>query len=443
VGLLLTGGRVIDPSQNLDAALDVLLDDGRVQALERGISPQGYQVLDVTGRVVCPGFIDVHVHLREPGQEYKETIASGTRAAAAGGFARVCCMPNTEPAIDDPSVAQLIEGRARAACGVRVHSFGALSQANEGTRLAELGRLADAGCPLFSDDAFPIQNSELMRYAMEYARMLGRGVALHCEDKTLSGAGVMNEGPLATRMGLRGMPSAAEDVMVARNIELARLTGVRLHVCHVSTRGSVDLVRRAKRDGLPITAEACPHHFCLTDAACDGYETNAKVNPPLRSQRDVDAVLEGLADGTLDCIATDHAPHAVQEKECEFDRALFGLVGLETVVPLALDRLVRQDVISLREMIAKLSWNPARVLIGDGRSGVDPRTGTLLPGAPGDVTVLDPDRPVRVDPERFYTKSKNTPFAGWELVGAPAATIVAGRLLMQDGEVVGDACERC
>jgi dihydroorotase len=437
MGLLIRGGRVIDPSQGVDAEWDVLLEEGRVSAVERGIAVGAHEVVEAADLVVCPGFIDVHVHLREPGQEYKETIATGARAAAAGGFARVCCMPNTEPAIDDPSVVRLIEDRANAACGVRVHAFGALSHANEGKRLAELGRLADAGCPLFSDDAFPIQSSELMRHAMEYARMLGRGVTLHCEDKALSGAGVMNEGAIATRLGLRGIPNTAEDVMVARNIELARLTGVRLHVCHVSTAGSVELVRRAKAEGLPVTAEACPHHFCLTDAACEEYNTNAKVNPPLRSQGDVDAVLGGLADGTLDCIATDHAPHAIQEKECEFDRALFGLVGLETAVPLALDRLVRPGIISLAEMVAKLSWNPAKVLVGDGRAGLDPGVGTLRPGAPADVTLLALDRRMRVDPAKMYSKSKNTPFAGWELTGAPVATVVAGRVVMRD-EVVGD-----
>lgn len=429
MSLLLKGGRVIDPSQNLDAERDLLLEDGRVSLMERGLAAGDHRVLNVRDMVVCPGFIDVHVHLREPGQEYKETIATGARAAAVGGFARVCCMPNTEPAIDDPSVVRLIEDRAAQACGVRVHAFGAMSQANEGKRMAELGRLADAGCPLFSDDAFPIQNGELMRRAMEYARMLGRGVTLHCEDKSLAADGVMNEGAVATRLGLRGIPNAAEDVMVARNIELARLTGVRLHICHVSTAGAVELVRRAKAEGLPVTAEACPHHFCLTDEACEGYNTNAKVNPPLRTQADVDAVIGGLIDGTLDCIATDHAPHAIQEKECEFDRALFGLVGLETAVPLTLDRLVRPGHLTLAEAVAKLSLHPARVLIGEGRAGIDPLTGTLQPGAPADVTLLATDRRVTVERERLQSKSRNTPFAGWELVGAPVGTIVGGNLV--------------
>lgn len=435
MSLLLKGGRVIDPAQNMDGPFDVLLEEGRVASVERGVYGGSHDVVDVADRIVCPGFIDLHVHLREPGQEYKETIETGTRAGAAGGFTTLCCMPNTEPAIDDPSVVRLIDDRAARACGVRVKVFGALSHANEGKRLAELGRLADAGCPMFSDDAFPIQNSELMRHAMEYSRMLGRGVTLHCEDKSLTGEGVMNEGAVATRLGLKGIPNASEDVMIARNIELARLTGVRLHICHVATAGGVELVRRAKAEGLPVTAEACPHHFTLTDAACEGYNTNAKVSPPLRGQADVDAVLGGLADGTLDCIATDHAPHAIQEKECEFDRALFGLVGLETAVPLALDRLVHSGIVSLTDAVAKLTCNPARVLIGDGSAGIHPDAGTLRPGAPGDVTVLALEQKVTVDPASFYTKSKNTPFAGWELKGAPVLTVVAGRILMRNGTV--------
>jgi len=438
MGLLIKHGRVIDPAQDLDREADVLLLDGRISAIEPGLAAGGHEVLDARDRIVCPGFIDVHVHLREPGQEYKETIATGTRSAAAGGFAHVCCMPNTDPAIDDPSVVELLQEKAARAIGVKLHIFGAMSKANAGRELAEMGRLADSGAALFSDDAFPIQDTLLMRHAMEYARMLHRGVALHCEDKALAADGVMNEGPVSTRLGLKGIPNCAEDVHVARNIELCRLTGVRLHILHVSTRVSVDLVRRAKAQGLPVTAEGCPHHFCLTDEACLDYDTQAKVNPPLRSADDVAAVLEGLADGTLDCIATDHAPHAIQEKECEFDRAMFGMVGLETCVPIALDRLVHAGVASLAEVVAKLSLHPARVLIGDGRAlppGVDPLLGTLHVGAPGDVTILDLDRRFTVEPARLHSKSKNTPFAGWELRGCAVGTIVDGKVLMRDGEL--------
>lgn len=438
MGLLIKGGRVIDPAQNLDRAADLLIEDGRVAVIEAGINESGHEVLDATDKVVCPGFIDVHVHMREPGQEYKETITTGARSAAAGGFVHVCCMPNTDPAIDDPSVVELIQEKTAQANGVKVHVFASMTKQNAGKELAEMGRLFDAGAALFSDDAFPIQNSEMMRHAMEYARMLHRGVSLHSEDKSLAAGGSMNEGPIASMMGIKGIPNCAEDIMVSRNIELCRLTGVRLHLCHISTRVSVDLVRQAKAQGLPVTAEGCPHHFCLTDEACLGYNTQAKVNPPLRSKDDMAAVLEGLADGTLDCIATDHAPHAVNEKDCEFDKAQFGMVGLETAVPLTLDKLVRPGVVSLMDAVAKLSWHPAKVLVGDGQSlpaGVDPLIGTLQQGAPGDVTILDLDRQYVVEPEKLYSRSKNTPFTGWELTGAPVGTIVNGKIVMQDGIV--------
>lgn len=439
MGLLIRNGRVVDPVRGLDRRADVLLEQGRVAAVEPGLLPGAHRVLDATDRVVCPGFIDVHVHLREPGQEYKETIATGTRAAAMGGFTSVCCMPNTDPAIDDPAIVTSLQHRAEQAIGVRLHIFASMTRANAGKELAEMGRLSAAGAALFSDDAFPIQNAEVMRRAMEYARSLHRGVALHSEDKDLAGDGVMNEGPVSTLLGLRGIPGAAEDVHVARNIELCRLTGVRLHLLHISTRVSVDLVRRAKAQGLPVTAEGCPHHFCLTDEACLGYNTQARVNPPLRGADDVAAVLEGLADGTLDCIATDHAPHAPQEKDCEFDRALMGMVGLETCVPLTLDRLVHGGVLSLPEAVARLTLHPARVLLGDGKQpppSVDPLLGTLLPGAPGDVTMLDLDRRYVVDPEQLQSRGKNTPFAGWELRGAACATVVGGKVLMHDGELL-------
>lgn len=442
MGLLIKNGRVIDPAQNLDRQADVLIVDGRVSSIEPGLAAGTHQVLDAADRVVCPGFVDVHVHLREPGQEYKETVATGARAAAAGGFVHVCCMPNTDPAIDDPSVVELLQEKAAAALGVKLHIFGAMTKANAGKELAEMGRLADSGVALFSDDAFPIQNAEMMRRAMEYAHMLHRGVSLHCEDKSLAGDGSMNEGSVSTLMGIRGIPNAAEDIMVSRNIELCRLTGCRLHICHVSTRVSVDLVRRAKAQGLPVTAEACPHHFCLTDEACLGYNTQAKVNPPLRSADDMAGVLEGLADGTLDCIATDHAPHAINEKDCEFDRAMMGMVGLETVVPLTLDKLVRPGVVSLADAVAKLTLHPAQVLLGNGKSlppGVDPLIGTLRDGAPGDVTILDMDRRYVVEPESLHSRSKNTPFAGWELTGAAVATVADGKVLMQDGVVGPEA----
>lgn len=441
MGLLIKNGRVIDPSQNLDRQADLLILDGHVSAIEPGLGSGDHQVFDASDKVVCPGFIDVHVHLREPGQEYKETIATGTRSAAAGGFAHVCCMPNTDPAIDDPSVVELLQEKAQAAIGVKMHIFAAMTKANAGKELAEMGRLYDSGAALFSDDAFPIQSSEVMRRAMEYSRMLHRGVALHCEDKDLAADGVMNEGPVSALLGLRGIPSAAEDVHVARNIELCRLTGCRVHILHVSTRVSVDLVRRAKAQGLPITAEGCPHHFCLTDEACLNYNTQAKVNPPLRSADDVAAVIEGLQDGTLDCIATDHAPHAIQEKDCEFDRAMFGMVGLETCVPITLDKLFQPGIVPLSEIVARLATNPGRVLVGDGLNlppSVHPLIGTLQEGAPGDVTILDLNQTYQVEPEKLFSKSKNTPFAGWGLKGRAVGTIVDGKVLMKDGQLLED-----
>lgn len=431
MGLLVQGGRVIDPATQLDAEQDLLIEDGRVAQLGRGLAAAGHILFDASNLIVCPGFIDVHVHLREPGQEYKETIETGLRAAAVGGFTRVCCMPNTDPAIDDPAVVTLLLEKAARAIGVRLEIFASLTRQNAGRELSEMGRLAAAGAAAFSDDAFPVQSSSLMRHAMEYARSLNRPVVLHSEDKDLAGDGVMNEGPVSTRLGLRGIPGSAEDIMVARNIELCRLTGVRLHLCHVSTRVSVEMVRRARADGLPVTAEACPHHFCLTDEACEGYNTQMRVNPPLRSANDVAAVIEGLVDGTLDCIATDHAPHAQQEKECEFDTALMGMLGLETVVPLTLDRLVRPGHLSLADAVARLSYHPARLLQNE--AGAGPGPGSLQPGSPGDLTILDLEKEWSVDPDRLQSRSKNTPFAGWSGRGAAAAAIVAGRVVMQDG----------
>lgn len=421
--LLLKGGRVVDPAQKLNAPRDVLIKDGCVAEVGTRISARGAEVVDVSGRVVCPGFIDLHVHLREPGFELKETIATGTRAAAAGGFTAVCAMPNTAPVNDDAAVTRLILDRAGRDGVVRVYPIGAATKGSRGEELSEYGDLREAGCVAVSDDGHPIASARMMRRALEYARAFDLTVIDHCEEPTLSEKTSMNEGPVASLLGLRGAPWVAEAIMVERDILLAELVGGRVHIAHVSTAAGVEAIRRGKARGVRVTAEAAPHHFTLTDQAVKDadYDASTKVNPPLRSEGDRQAVVEGLRDGTIDAIATDHAPHAIDDKRVEFDAAAFGLVGLETAVSLALDRLVRPKLIDLPHLVALMSTNPARVL---GLSG-----GTLAPGSPADVTVLDLEKTVKVDPARFASKGRNTPFAGWSLKGAPAMTIVAGEIV--------------
>ena len=422
--LLIRGGRVVDPSQGLDGPRDLLLEDGKVARLEERIDPKrarGAEVLDASGLVVAPGFIDLHVHLREPGQEYKETVASGTRAAAAGGFTAVACMPNTVPVHDNPSVTEHILSEARRAGWARVYPIGAVSKGSAGEELAEMGEMAAAGAVAFSDDGKPVASGELMRRALLYAAHFGAPVVQHAEDLALSADGVMHEGEWSTRLGLAGIPGAAEDVMVARDLLLLAETGGRYHVAHLSTAASLDLVRAAKARGLPVTCEVTPHHLLLTDRAVadTGFDTNTKMKPPLRAEADRAALLAGLADGTIDAIASDHAPHHRDEKDVEFSAAPFGIVGLETTVSLCLDKLVRVGVIGLGRLVELLSTGPARAF---GLPG-----GTLVPGSPADVTLLDLERAVTVDPTTFRSKSRNTPFGGWELRGAPAGTILGGR----------------
>ena len=429
--LLLRNGRVVDPSQSLDQGLDVLLEDGFVARLgERLEVPEGTPVLDAAGLVVAPGFIDLHVHLREPGYEYKETIETGCRAAVAGGFTAVCAMPNTNPVNDDPSVTRFIRERAQEVGLCRVYPIGALSKGERGEELAEIGEMVREGAVAISDDGRPVMNAQLMRRALEYAKSFDVPIAAHEEDLNLADGGSMHEGEVSTRIGLKGIPSAAEDVMVARDVLLAELTGGRLHLCHVSTRGSLDLVRMARRKGIHVTCEVTPHHFTLTDEdlAASNYDPNWKMNPPLRSADDVEAVRQAIYDGTVDAIVTDHAPHHADEKELDFADAPFGIVGLETVVPLALDRLVHGRVIGLLQLVRLLSTRPAEIF---GLPG-----GTLAEGAPADVTLLDLRARTTVDPERFRSKSRNTPFAGLTLRGAPAGTIVGGRVVWRAG---GDA----
>jgi dihydroorotase len=420
--LLLRGGRVIDPSQEYDEVADVLLRDGRVSAVGSDLAAPGdATVLDVAGLVVAPGFIDLHVHLREPGHEHKETIATGARAAAAGGFTAVCAMPNTDPPTDDPASVGYVRAAGLRAGAARVYPVGAVSVGQKGERLTEIGEMIHAGAVAITDDGRPVATAGLMRLALEYARTFDIPVASHCEDLTLARGGSMNEGIVSTRLGLTGIPNAAEDVCIARDLLLAELTGGRLHVQHVSTRAGVAMIRAAKERGIQVTAEATPHHFTLTDAAVESYRTDAKVNPPLREAADRDAVIAGVADGTLDVIATDHAPHHYDEKEQAFDDAPFGLVGLETALGLAITELVEKQVIDLPTLVLRMSTAPARAFRLPG--------GSLRTDEPADVTVFDPAWEWTVDPREFRSKSRNSPFAGRTLRGRAVYTIVGGRIV--------------
>jgi dihydroorotase len=421
--LCLRGGRVIDPRRGFDAEADVLLKDGVVGLVGAGIAEgvgDGVRIVDVRGKWVVPGLIDLHTHLREPGQEYKEDIVTGTRAAAAGGFTAVCAMPNTTPPNDTRAVTELIIRRAREAGAVRVYPVGAITKGLGGESLAEMGELKEAGCVAVSDDGKPVMNAELMRRAMEYARTFGLTIVQHCEDLSLSAGGAMNEGPVATRAGIRAQPASAESAMVARDLELCALTGARYHVAHVSSAESVRLVREAKRRGLPVSCEVTPHHLTLTDEACARYDTHAKCNPPLRAAADVEALRAGLADGTIDAVATDHAPHSPVEKEVEFEQAAFGIIGLETAVPLVLE-LVRSGVLSPSVFVERLSAGPAALF---GLPG-----GTLGEGAPADVTVIDPEAAWTCEPGALRSRSHNTPFAGRALRGRAVLTVVGGAIV--------------
>jgi dihydroorotase len=423
--ILIRGARVIDPGF-LDGRMDVLVQDGRIADIQPEgvlIVPTGNDltIYEAAGHILTPGLIDMHVHFREPGQEYKETIASGCRAAAAGGFTAVCTMPNTSPVNDNGQVTRFILSQAGKACGVRVYPVGAVSKSLDGKSLSEFEELKDAGAVAVTDDGKPVLNSLMMRRAMEYAGGLGLLVISHCEDLDLAQGGAMNEGTLATRMGLFGIPNAAETIMVLRDISLCELTGTRLHIAHVSARESVRAIREAKKNGIGVTAETAPHYFTLTEDAVRDYSTHAKMNPPLRAQKDVDAICEGLRDGTLDVIATDHAPHSSVEKNVEFDHAANGIIGLETSLALGL-RLVESGVLSLTGLIEKMSTRPAGIL------GL--ATGLRI-GAPADITVIDPDRVWTVDAGRFQSISRNTPFDGWTLKGKAVLTMVNGAVVFE------------
>lgn len=435
--LLITGGRLLDPSQGLDKIGDLLIAENRIAQLgDKGsIPPQGVPVLDSIGLVVCPGFIDLHCHLREPGFEEKETIATGTRAAARGGFTTVCCMPNTNPPLDNQAAINYVKSKARTEGVVNVSPIGCITKGRKGEELAEMKELAQAGVIGFSDDGNPVTNSRIMRHALDYSSSLGLVVIDHCEDKALTNGGLMNEGLVATRLGLKGMPAVAEEIMVARDLALAQLTGARLHVAHVSTEGSVDLIRWAKDKGIAVTAEVTPHHLTLTEEKVVGkqstsaYDTNAKVNPPLRTEKDINALITGLKEGIIDAIATDHAPHILADKMCEFELAAFGISGLETAFG-CLMSLVHDGRLELTTLISKLTAGPARI-IGD-KFG---ELGTLNIGSQADITLFDPNREWIVDINEFASKGQNTPFSGSQFKGKVMATIVGGKIVYKDDSV--------
>ncbi|HET9480298.1 MAG TPA: dihydroorotase [Candidatus Polarisedimenticolia bacterium] len=420
--LLLKNGRVIDPTADVDDLLDVLIENGAVARVERGIAASSAdRVVECDSLVVAPGFVDMHVHLREPGREDKETIETGGLAAAAGGFTAVACMPNTVPVNDDQSVTEFILAQARRGSPVRVHPIGAITKGQKGEELSEIAELVRVGCVAISDDGRPVSNGFIMRKALEYAKMFDIPVINHAQDLALANGGVMNEGFYSTVLGLRGMNAAAEESMIHRDILLAELTGGRLHIPHISTARSLELVRRAKERGVRVTCEAAPHHFTLTDEAVCGYDTSTKMNPPLRAESDRDAVVQALFDGTIDAVASDHAPHCQEEKDVEYDLAPFGIVGLETSVPLGLDRLVAEAGLDLKQFVRLYSSGPARIL------GL--AAGTLRPGSPADVTVFSTSSETTVDPCAFRSKSRNTPFTGWTLKGAVVLTIVGGGIV--------------
>ena len=422
---LIKNGRLVDPAQKLDENLEILVDDGVIKALDRDIQASDAEVIDARGKVVVPGLIDMHVHLRDPGQEYKEDIASGTLAAAAGGFTSVVCMPNTAPVNDNIAVTDYILRKAKACGVVNVFPVAAISKGLKGESLTEMGELKEGGCIAFSDDGRWVASGDLMRRALEYARLFDMPLISHAEDFSISGKGVMNEGFVATELGLKGVPWAAEDAAVFRDVILAEFTGAQLHICHISTRGTVEIIRAAKARGVRVSCDVTPHHLTLTEDDVRGYNTNAKMNPPLRTTEDLEALYEGLRDGTIDAIATDHAPHHRDEKNVEFDLALNGIVGLETALPLVL-MLVEKGVLPLHNALAALTLAPARIL--------SLARGTLEKGAVADITIFDPEKKWLVASERFRSKSRNTPFEGWTLKGRVLRTMVAGNTVYTDPE---------
>lgn len=427
--ILIKNGHVIDPANGIDEVTDIFIDNGVIS--EVGVDPDldgvEMEIIDASGKIVAPGLVDMHVHLREPGQEYKEDIETGTRAAVFGGVTSVACMPNTSPVCDNEAVVTYIKSRAAEVGYANVYPIGAISKGQEGKYLAEIGEMAFAGAVGVSDDGHPVENSGLMRRAIEYSEMFDVIVISHCEDMAL-GEGDMNEGAVATEMGLRGISRAAEEVMAARDAIVAEAVGGRVHIAHISTKGSVELIRQAKKRGVRITCETCPHYFSLTEEACRGFNTNAKMNPPLRTAEDVEAIKEGLRDGTIDCIVTDHAPHHPDEKDCEFGLSKNGIVGLETSLGLGIKELVNTGVLTMSQLIEKMSLNPSRIL------GIS--KGTLSTEHSADVIIFDPKKPWTVDISKLHSKGKNSPYDGFELFGKPEYVIVGGEIVINQGELM-------
>lgn len=424
--ILIKGGRVVDPANNIDKVADIYINDGIIEKIDTGLDIDGVdEIIDANGFIVAPGLVDMHTHLREPGFEYKEDIETGTSAAAMGGFTSVACMPNTEPPIDNAAIVEFIKSRSNAVGKVNVYPIGCISKGQKGEELAPIGELKYAGAVAISDDGRPVENALLMKRALQYANTFDISVISHCEDLSLVDSGSANEGFMATSLGLRPITPAAEEVMVARDVLLAENEGVRVHIAHISTRRSVEIIRNAKARGVKVTCETCPHYFTLTEQAIDGFNTNAKMNPPLRSKEDVDAIIEGLRDGTIDVIATDHAPHHIDEKNCEFALASNGIVGLETSLPLSVTYLVDTGVLTMGELVTKMSLNPAKIL------GLS--KGSLAENALADVVIFDDKEEFKVDVSTFKSKGKNSPYNGFELKGKVKYTIVNGKIIVKNG----------
>ena len=426
--LILSAGRVIDPANKLNDILDILIEDGKIKKIGKGIKDKDAEIINVKGKVIAPGLIDMHVHLREPGFEYKETIASGVKAAVKGGFTSVACMPNTEPVMDNTAVVELVISKGKKENLANVFPIASVSKYAKGEEISDIGMLIKSGAVALSDDAAPIMNAEVMRRAFEYTKQFKVPIITHCEDKNMTMDGVMNESFVSTVLGLRGMASVAESVMVYRNIALANYIGTPVHIAHVSCKESVEIIRWAKKQGISVTAETAPHYFCLTDEAVKNYETNTKMNPPLRTAEDVEALKAGLRDGTIDCIASDHAPHGRTDKELEFNYAAFGIIGLETMLSLTLTELVNKKVLTIDKAIEKLSLSPAKALRID--------RGTLTIGAVADITVIDTEKEYSIDVSKFESKSKNSPFNGWDVKGEAFMTIVGGNIKMKEGKIL-------